>query len=81
MQTRTGNAALQRRRILDRPRRTILRQTCSDLTAPNTGGTVLQIRTQPQPASEPLAMSDPYARYTRLKFDRPHPKGAAGDYG
>jgi len=26
------------------------------------------------------AMSDPYARYTRLRFDRPHPKGCASPW-
>jgi enoyl-CoA hydratase len=44
------------------------------LTPPGAGVTVPQIcRESNQPQEQP-AMSDPYTRYTRLKFDRPHPK-------
>jgi enoyl-CoA hydratase/carnithine racemase len=38
------------------------------------GVTVPQIRREINRPQETPAMSDPYARYTRLKFDRPHPK-------
>jgi enoyl-CoA hydratase len=44
------------------------------LTAPDAGGTVPQIRCEINQPQERPRMSDPYARYTRLKFDRPHPK-------
>jgi enoyl-CoA hydratase len=44
------------------------------LTAPSAGGTVPQIHSEINRPQERPTMTDPYARYTRLKFDRPHPK-------
>jgi enoyl-CoA hydratase len=44
------------------------------LTAPKARATVSQIRREINQPQEHPAMTDPYARYTRLKFDRPHPK-------
>jgi enoyl-CoA hydratase len=38
------------------------------------GGTVPQIRRESNRPQENAVMTDRYARYTRLKFDRPHPK-------
>jgi enoyl-CoA hydratase len=46
----------------------------ADLTARKAGGTVPQIRRESNRPQENAAMTDRYARYTRLKFDRPHPK-------
>jgi enoyl-CoA hydratase len=44
------------------------------LTARGAGGTVSKVRREINRRQESPAMPDPYARYTRLKFDRPHPK-------
>jgi enoyl-CoA hydratase len=44
------------------------------LTARSAGVTVSKVRREINRPQENPLMSDPYARYTRLKFDRPHPK-------
>jgi enoyl-CoA hydratase len=44
------------------------------LTARNADGTVPQFRREINQPQERPVMTAPYARYTRLKFDRPHPK-------